>query len=191
MNHDIRLLSGASLALVAIIGLGLQASPAYADCTDGCTLPMLPKGPESVVRSWDAQGLAKFLKSEIQIEYKDREGRPIEVIPQYEVWTKESGKPVASRSGRTVAFDGPGRYESIHWNYDSLPEDLERSLSDDQFEVTSVRTLEEDERFSWSDRNASAALVLQGVSRSRAAERGKGNDQMLVLFIVGENGFGP
>ena len=98
MKHNIRLLSGAGLALAAIIGLGLQASPARADYTYGCTWPMLPKGPASVVRSWDAQGLARFLKTEILIEYKDREGRPIKVIPQYEVWTKESGKPVAAHS---------------------------------------------------------------------------------------------
>lgn len=184
MKHDIRLLSGAGLALVAIIGLGLQASPAYADCTDACTSPILPKGPESVVRSWDAQGLAKFLKSEIQIEYKDREGRPIEVIPQYEVWTKESGKPVATHSGRAIAFEKPGRQGITNGVFDTLPRDLQRHLSDDQFMVTSVRTLDGDERFSWSDRNASAALVLQGVSRSGSAEREKGNDQMVMFFAI-------
>jgi hypothetical protein len=98
---------------------------------------------------------------------------------------------VATRTGKLVALDGPGRYETISWSWDSLPGDLEQSLSDDQFEVTSVRTLEEDERFSWSDRNASAALVLLVPPEERAAERGQGNDQMLVLFIVGENGLGP
>jgi hypothetical protein len=50
--------------------------------------------------------------------------------------------------------------------------------------VTSVRTLDGDERFSWSDRNASAALVLQGVSRSGSAEREKGNDQMVVFVAI-------
>ena len=189
MKHNIRLLSGAGLALAAIIGLGLQASLAYADYTYGCTLPMLPKGPASVVKSWDAQGLARFLKTEILIEYKDREGRPIKVIPQYEVWTKESGKPVAAHSGTAIAFEEPGRQRVINGVFDSLPRDLERFLPGDQFEVSSVRTLEEDERFSWSDRNASAALVLVVPPAERAAERGKGNDQMLVLFIVGHNGF--
>ncbi len=184
MKHDIRLLSGAGLALVAMIGLGLQASPAYADCTDACTSPILPKGPESVARSWDAQGLAKFLKSEIQIEYKDREGRPIEVIPQYEVWTRESGKPVATHSGRAIAFEKPGRQRITNGTFDSLPGDLERFLAEDQFEVSSVRTLEENERFSWTDRNASFALVLLVPPADRATERGQGNDQMMVFFAV-------
>lgn len=192
MKHHIQLLSGAGLALVAIIGLGLQAPPAHADYTYGCSWPMLPKGPDSVMnQSWEAQGLARFLKSEILIEYKDREGRPIKVIPQYEVWTKKSSKPVATRSGRVVALDGPGRHEISSWPWDSLPRDLERYIPGDQFEVTSVRTLEEDERFSWTDRNASAAIVLLVPPEERAAERGEGNDQMMVLFIVGENGFGP
>jgi len=56
--------------------------------------------------------------------------------------------------------------------------------------VTSVRTLEEDERFSWSDRNASTALVLMTKAVDKMSERSQGNDQMM-LFIVGENGLGP
>ncbi len=189
MKHSTRLLSGACLALAATVGLGLQT--ARADCTYGCTLPMLPQGPKSVVRSWDAQGLAKFLKSEILIEYKDREGRPIKVIPQYEVWTKKSSKPVVTRTGKVIVFEEPGRQGIVNGVFDTFPGDLEQTLQEEQFEVTSVRTLEEDEQFSWSDRNASAAIVLLVPPAERAAERGKGNDQMLVLFIVGHNGFGP
>ncbi len=189
--NNIRSLSRAGLALVAIIGLGLQAPPARADCTYDCTLPVLPKGPQSVVRSWDAQGLARFLKNEVLIEYKDREGRPIKVIPRYEVWTKESGKPAATRTGKVVAFEKPGRQRIVNGLFDALARDLERSLPGDQWVVSSVRALEEDERFSWSDRNASVAIVLAAPPEASAAERGQGNDQMLVLFIVGENGFGP
>ena len=140
-------------------------------------------------RPWEARGLATFLKKEILIEYKDREGRPIEVVPQYEVWTRKNSKPVASRTGKTMAFDGPGRAAIVNGIFDSLPRDLERYLPDNQFMVSSVRKLEENEKFSWSDRNASTAIVLVVPPAERAAERGRGNDQMLVLFIVGQNGF--
>lgn len=190
MRNFTRLLSGAGIALAATIGLGLLASPARAECRNDCIVPILVQGPDSVMKQpWQAEALARFLKRELQIQYKDGASGPVKVVPQYEVWTRKSGKPMVARQGKAIALDKPGRYQVINGLFDYLPRDLERYVPSDQFAISSVRMLERAEVISWSWSTATTAVVLSVSPATKATGQRKRDDQLLVLFIVGQNGF--
>jgi hypothetical protein len=167
-------------------GLGLLASSARADCRNDCIVAVLAQGPDSVMKQrWEAEELARFLKRELLIEYEGDAGEPIKVVPQYEVWTRKSGKPLVVRTGTAVALDRPGRTRIINGIFDSLPRDLQRFLPDDQFSISSVRMLERGEIISWSWSTATTAVVLLASPATKATGQTQRDDQLLVLFIAG------
>ena len=171
------------IGVLIVIAAG-AAGTLRADAIAGCIFPLVPNPEPLLDQPWGPRGLGLFLKKGVVVEYTDREGRPTRVVPRIDLWSGNgSGKPVTSLEGRAVEIPEPGRFafgEIGNGIFEDLAQAMERHIPRGEFMVTSVKTLEHEQDFTWSDRQATAALTF----RFSTGEGKPSADHRLAMYFV-------
>jgi hypothetical protein len=148
------MISWAAVVVMCLGGVETAAAQVACAFPDVCLTTSIPSAARRALldQPWAAAELAPFLKTAGEVRYVDARERPVRLTPRYDVWRREGGQRVATRTGKPIDLT-PGNHRLaslLNGIFDVLPGQLEAAAVEAattgatprQFVVTAVQTVQ-------------------------------------------------